>query len=73
MTPRQLHLLALLASGMTRKEVAAHLGISIHTVNRHMTEAYIRLGVQTATTGSHSMMEAFRVLGWLRPPEGVAR
>ncbi len=68
MTKRQIQMLALLASGMTYKEVAASLGVSPWTVKNHVHKAYEGLGVQTATAGSHSMMEAFRVLGWLRAP-----
>ena len=67
MTPRQTQILALLAEGMTQKEVAVSLGVSRWTVKRHMAEAYERLGVQTATPW-HSTLEAFRVLGWLRGP-----
>lgn len=68
-TARQTEMLVCLANGITAKEVAARLGISAVTVRNHVRSAYRRLDVQTATAGSHSLMEAFRVLGWLRPPE----
>lgn len=67
-TPRQTEILVCLANGWTSKETAIALGISHETVKRHLTRAYDRLGVQTATPGSHSRIEAFRALGWLQPP-----
>lgn len=67
MTARQREVLSLLASGMTRKEVAAHLYISEETVRNHLRGAYTSLGIQTEVRGQ-TMLAAFRALGWLRPP-----
>lgn len=67
-TRRQRQVLALLAEGMTYQEVADELGLSYWTVKRVLSEAYLRLGVQTGTPAGHAMTDAFRVLGWLRVP-----
>ena len=67
MTPRQLQILRLIASGLTYKEVSESLYISPETVHRHIKLAYERLGVQTGTA-HNSRLEAFRKLGWLQVP-----
>ena len=68
-TERQTTILIHLAHGMTYQEVADELGITHETVRNTLTGAYERLGTQTGASGGHSMIEAFRALGWLRPPE----
>lgn len=45
LTPRQLEIAQLVASGRTNREVATTLGISEHTVNTHLRVAFARLGV----------------------------
>jgi DNA-binding CsgD family transcriptional regulator len=42
-TPRQLELMAYLAEGQSRKEVAHNLGISVQTIKNHMSDLYERL------------------------------
>lgn len=49
LTPRQLEIAHLVASGRTNREVAATLGISEHTVNTHLRVAFARLGVTRRT------------------------
>lgn len=61
LTPRQMAVLRLRASGRTNKAIALELGISTWTVKQFLTQAFRRLGVEGA-------VEAFTVMGWLRVP-----
>lgn len=45
LTPRQLEVGQLIASGYQTKEIAERLGIHPRTVQRHIYELYCRLGV----------------------------
>lgn len=47
LTPRQSAVAALLATRMQNAEIGARLGISTHTVRRHLEAIYRRLGVRT--------------------------
>jgi ATP/maltotriose-dependent transcriptional regulator MalT len=49
LTARELEVLRLLATGLTNREIAARLVISEHTVHRHVTNLYRRLGVSSRT------------------------
>ncbi len=44
LTDREVDVLAMLAGGCTSEEAAAHLGISVHTVVRHVGNMLVRLG-----------------------------
>jgi DNA-binding CsgD family transcriptional regulator len=52
LTPRELEVLRLLAAGLTNREIAARLVISEHTVHRHVTNLYRRLGVSSRTAAT---------------------
>jgi DNA-binding CsgD family transcriptional regulator len=45
LTPRECEVSALAASGMPSKVIAAHLSLSLRTVNNHLARAYNKLGV----------------------------
>ena len=45
LTPRQRGVAALLARGLTNQEIADELGISLHTVRRHLEHVFRRLQV----------------------------
>lgn len=47
LTLRQEQVLDLLADGLTNKEIAARLGISWRTVERHVSDILVRLGATT--------------------------
>jgi DNA-binding CsgD family transcriptional regulator len=47
LTPKQIECLALVAEGMTSKEIARELGISSHTVDDHVEKARIKLNAPT--------------------------
>ena len=47
LTARELEVLRLLAQGLSDAQIAEHLVISPHTVNRHVTSLYSKLGVSS--------------------------
>jgi DNA-binding NarL/FixJ family response regulator len=49
--------LALLARGLLTKEVAARLGISAKTADRHIQNAYAKIGVSTSSGAALFAME----------------
>ena len=48
-TPRELEVLALVAKGRAHKEIAMTLGRSVHTVERHLTNLYPKIGCRSRT------------------------
>ena len=49
LTPREVEVLALIATGMTNMEIAKQLFISPHTVKNHVTNIYKKLKVEDRT------------------------
>ncbi|MCI0696058.1 LuxR C-terminal-related transcriptional regulator [candidate division KSB1 bacterium] len=49
LTAREVEILRLIAAGMRNQEIANHLFISLHTVKRHIANAYGKLGVSHRT------------------------
>ena len=49
LTAREVEILRLIATGMRNQEIADHLFISLHTVKRHIANAYGKLGVSHRT------------------------
>ncbi len=49
LTDRQLEILTLLALGLSEKEVALRLGISLRTARNHVANVYQRLGLHHRT------------------------
>ena len=49
LTPRELEVLQIVASGLTNAEAAAHLGLSVHAIKFHLAAIYRRLGVANRT------------------------
>ena len=47
LTPRELEVLGLVARGMSNQQVAESLVLSKHTVHRHVTNAFDKLGVSS--------------------------
>ena len=46
LTPREAEVLRLVATGSTNKEIAEALVLSVHTVERHVTNAYRKIGMR---------------------------
>lgn len=65
LTPTQERVMALLAQGLTAKEVAWRTCRSIQTIKNHATAVHQRLNVT-------NNVAAFKALGWLKPPETQA-
>ena len=49
LTPREAEVLRLLAHGLANKEIAQQLDLSIHTVERHLTNLYPKIGCRSRT------------------------
>ena len=60
LTPREREVLATYARLGDQRVVAEELRLSHHTVKNILSDAYAKLGAQSA-------LEAFRLLGWLVP------
>lgn len=52
LSPRETDVLTLVASGKTNRQIAGTLGISEHTVARHLTNIFTKLDVTTRTAAS---------------------
>jgi DNA-binding NarL/FixJ family response regulator len=52
LTPRQVDVLRLVASGKSNREIATALTISEHTVARHLQNIFASLGVSSRTAAS---------------------
>jgi DNA-binding CsgD family transcriptional regulator len=46
LTDRQREILRLLAAGQTNREIAAGMGLSVATVERHLANVYVRIGAR---------------------------
>jgi len=46
LSPREQEVLTLLACGQANAEIAAALGVSVHTVERHVANIFTKLGVR---------------------------
>ena len=56
-TPRQAEILALVASGLSDKEIASRLGLSPRTIQSHLDRLYLQHGFHKRTAA---------VAAWLR-------
>jgi DNA-binding NarL/FixJ family response regulator len=63
LTGRELEVLQLATEGLTNKEIAQRLFVSVRTVEAHLTHIYNKLGVKSRTEAAvHAMAR-----GWVRP------
>ena len=63
LTGRELQVLSLVAGGHTSKEVAEELSLSVTTVQRHIANIYIKLGVRNRAEAT-----AYALKRGLEPP-----
>lgn len=61
LTPRQRVVVELIAQGLRNREIAQRLGISLHTVRRHVEALLKRLGVPTRAAAAVLLREALRL------------
>jgi DNA-binding NarL/FixJ family response regulator len=52
LTPRELHVLRLVSTGRTNKEIAGELCLSARTVDRHLTNILTKLDVPSRTAAT---------------------
>jgi DNA-binding CsgD family transcriptional regulator len=58
LTTREVEVLRLLAEGLTNAEIAARFVISVHTVERHLANAYRKIGARNRAGATAYMMRA---------------
>jgi len=58
LTPRQREILRLIVNGFDAKMAARELGISVHTVNEHLSEARRHLGVSSSREAARILRQA---------------
>ncbi len=74
LTPREAEVVALLARGLQTKQIARSLGISVKTADRHIQNAYAKVGVSTRAAATLFAMEhGLVVWGELPIPHSTAR
>ena len=66
LTRREREVLALVAQGLTNRQIAARLVVSEHTVHRHMTNILRKLDLPTRTAAAAHAVRA----GLLERPPG---
>lgn len=50
LSPRERQILTMLVEGLVKKEIAANLGVSFHTIDHHLRNIYSKLQVQSRTS-----------------------
>jgi DNA-binding CsgD family transcriptional regulator len=61
LTPREVEVLTAIAEGLTNKEIARRLDISLHTVKFHIESVFRKLGARTRTEAVTKAMERRRL------------
>ncbi|MGH2528589.1 MAG: HD domain-containing phosphohydrolase [Actinomycetota bacterium] len=74
LTPRETEVVGLLARGLQTKQIARALGISVKMADRHIQNAYAKIGVSTRAAATLFAMEHGLVIwGELPIPHSIAR
>ena len=63
LTDREVEVLALLSTGLATKQIAARLGISAKTADRHIQNIYPKIGVSTRAAATLVAMQHGLVAG----------
>lgn len=69
LTDRERQVLALVARGMTNKQIAGSLTISSNTVKRHLRSIFHKLGVSTRAAAAAIAVDAGLSVGWHAPDD----
>jgi DNA-binding CsgD family transcriptional regulator len=67
LSPRERQILALIADGKDNSEIAAELVLSLRTVERHVSNIYLKLGLEGRTARAAAVSWAHRRGGGARP------
>lgn len=57
LTPREREVLALLAEGLSNKQIASRLGTGVYTINDHVSAVYSKLGVRGRAAATRYVLE----------------
>ncbi len=66
LTPREREILTLVCHGLSNKEIAQHLYLSVRTVENHLASIYGKLGVRSRTEAAVLAVQR----GWVEIPAG---
>jgi DNA-binding NarL/FixJ family response regulator len=72
LTPRETHVVALIAGGASNKEIARQLGLSMNTVKSHIRTAYRAMGVTSRTQAVLWAVEHGLTAPWVAVRDEVA-
>jgi len=72
LTPREAHVVALIAAGAPNKEIAKRLGLSMNTVKSHIRTAYRAMGVSSRTQAVLWAVEHGVTAPWVAVRDEVA-
>ncbi len=73
LTEREAEVIALLSHGMQTKQIGRALGISVKTADRHVQNAYAKIGVSTRAAAAVFAMQHGLVAWGELPIGGTAR
>jgi DNA-binding NarL/FixJ family response regulator len=60
LSPREAQVLQLMTEGMTNRQIAGHLSVTVHAVKFHLASIYRKLGVHNRTEAAVAFLEASR-------------
>jgi DNA-binding NarL/FixJ family response regulator len=72
LTPRETHVVSLIAAGVPNKEIARRLGLSMNTVKSHIRTAYRSMGVTSRTQAVLWAVEHGVTAPWVAVRDEVA-
>jgi DNA-binding NarL/FixJ family response regulator len=72
LTPRETHVVAMIAAGAPNKEIARRLGLSMNTVKSHIRSAYRAMGVTSRTQAVLWAVEHGVTAPWVAVRDAVA-
>ena len=59
---REAQVLQLMTEGMTNRQIAGHLSVTVHAVKFHLASIYRKFGVHNRTEAAVAFLETSRVL-----------